>query len=165
LAPTVTLIPGQSTLGSPLQYRKSDDFTISSLIQFNCNGSLSTSAKWTIRNCSSTNCSFQIQLNANVMTTSSELYIPSKTLDYGIYQLTLDVAMAAYPSLKASASGYVNIIQSNITVIVIQLALSLITYGYDQDILFDPGTYSIDPDEDSFDASVSNDCMKTNLIL
>ncbi|CAF1690494.1 unnamed protein product, partial [Adineta ricciae] len=31
--------------------------------------------------------------------------------------------------------------------------LSLTTYGYEQDILFDPGTYSIDPDQDQFDAT------------
>jgi len=31
----------------------------------------------------------------------------------------------------------------------------MITTGYEQDLNFDPGTYSVDPDENSFNASVS----------
>ncbi|CAF4210999.1 unnamed protein product, partial [Adineta steineri] len=108
-SPTVTLIPGQSSLPSPMSYRRSQDFSISSMIQFNCDGSLSRTTKWTIKNCTSTRCSFEIVLNEKVMTTYSELYIPSRTLDYGVYQLTLSVTMIDSPNLKASSSVYVRI--------------------------------------------------------
>ena len=152
--PTITLVPGQSSIGSPLQYRRSQDFSITSMIVFNCSGSLSTITTWKITNCTSI-CSNQVQTDQTITTTLSELYIPAKTLPYGIYELTLNVTMIDTPNLKSSSSVYIQITQSDITVNFIQLGVSLMTYGYEQDILFDPGTYSIDPDEDQFDASVN----------
>ncbi|CAF4383268.1 unnamed protein product, partial [Adineta steineri] len=103
-SPTITLIPGQSSLSSPMSYRRSQDFYISSMIEFNCDGSLSTTKKWTVKNCTSTSCSFEIALNEKVITTYSELYIPSRILDYGVYQLTLTVIMIDSPNLKSSSS-------------------------------------------------------------
>jgi len=131
------------------------------MIQFNCNGSLSTITKWTIKNCTSTNCSFEIQLNENIIiTTSSELYIPPETLIYGIYEVTLTVTMVKLPSLKSSSSVYVSIIPSNIIVNFVQFGLLSMKHGNEQDLLLDPGTFSVDPDENSFDASVSGNRIK-----
>ncbi|CAF4104041.1 unnamed protein product, partial [Adineta steineri] len=152
-SPTITLIPGQSSLSSPMSYRRSQDFSISSMIQFNCDGSLSTTTKWTIKNCTSTSCSFEIILNEKVMTTFSELYIPSRTLAYGVYQLTLTVTMIDSANLKASSSVYVRITATGITANLVQLGTSMITRGDQQDLLLDPGTFSVDPDEDTFDAT------------
>ncbi len=153
-SPTVVLIPGQSTLASPLQYRRSQDFSISSMIQFNCDSSLSTITKWTVKNCTNTFCSFQIDLNTKIITTFSELYIPSRNLDYGTYELTLTVTIVDSPNLKSSSSVYVRITATGITANLVQLGTSMITRGSQQDLLLDPGTFSVDPDEDSFDASV-----------
>ncbi|CAF0946998.1 unnamed protein product [Adineta steineri] len=136
-----------------MSYRRSQDFSISSMIQFNCDGSLSTTTKWTIKNCTSNSCSFEILLNEKVMTTFSELYIPSRTLDYGVYQLTLNVIMIDSPNLKSSSSVYVRITATGITANLVQLGTSMITRGDQQDLLLDPGTFSIDPDEDTFDAT------------
>ncbi|CAF1360361.1 unnamed protein product, partial [Adineta steineri] len=136
-----------------MSYRRSQDFYISSMIQFNCGGSLSTSTKWTIKNCTSTRCSFEILLNEKVMTTFSELYIPSRTLAYGVYQLTLTVIMIDSPNLKSSSSAYVRITATGITANLVQLGTSMITRGDQQDLLLDPGTFSVDPDEDIFDAT------------
>ncbi|CAF0785258.1 unnamed protein product [Adineta steineri] len=123
------------------------------MIQFNCDGSLSTTTKWTIKNCTSTRCSFEIVLNEKVMTTYSELYIPSRTLAYGVYQLTLTVTMIDSPNLKSSSSVYVRITATGITANLVQLGTSMITRGNQQDLLLDPGTFSVDPDEDTFDAT------------
>ncbi|CAF0882123.1 unnamed protein product [Adineta steineri] len=122
------------------------------MIQFNCNGSLSTTKKWTIKNCTSI-CSFRIQLNAKISTTLNELYIPSRTLDYGIYELTLTVTMIESLNLKSSSSAYVRITATGITANLVQLGTSMITRGSQQDLQLDPGAYSIDPDQHSFDAS------------
>ncbi|CAF4029339.1 unnamed protein product, partial [Adineta steineri] len=130
-----------------MSYRRSQDFSISSMIQFNCDGSLSTTKKWTIKNCTSTSCSFEIVLNEKVMTTFSELYIPSRTLAYGVYQLTLTVTMIDSPNLKSSSSAYVRITATGITANLVQLGTSMITRGDQQDLLLDPGTFSVDPDE------------------
>ncbi len=152
--PIITLIPSTSSLSSPLQFRRSQDFSISSYLQLDCNSSLSTNTKWTITNCTST-CSSQIQMDQTVIKTSSEIFIPAKTLACGIYQLTLTVTMVAVPHLSSSASAYIKIAPSNITVNLVQFGTSMITRGYQQDLLLDPGTFSVDPDTTTFNASVS----------
>ncbi|CAF4191891.1 unnamed protein product, partial [Adineta steineri] len=123
------------------------------MIQFNCDGSLSTTKKWTIKNCTSTSCSFAIVLNEKIRTTFSELYIPSRSLDYGVYQLTLTVTMIDSANLKSSSSVYVRITATGITANLVQLGTSMITRGDQQDLLLDPGTFSVDPDENTFDAT------------
>jgi hypothetical protein len=83
------------------------------------------------------------------------LYIPAKTLSYGIYELTLTVTMVDSPSLTTSSSIYVQITPSNILANLLQYGTSMITSGHEQDLKFDPGVYSVDPDENVFNASVS----------
>lgn len=63
--------------------------------------------------------------------------------------------MVAAPQLSSSASVYVKIIPSDITVNLIAFGTSMIISGYKQDLLLDPGTHSIDPDVELFNASVS----------
>jgi len=137
-------------LTSPLQFRRNQDFYISSNIQLNCKISLSTITKWTIINCSS-----QIQVDQTILTTFSELYIPARSLPYGTYELKLTVTMVSVPNLFSSMSAYVKVTPSNIIANLAQFGTSMITCGHQQDLILDPGTFSVDPDEDIFDASVS----------
>jgi hypothetical protein len=153
-SPIITLIPSTSSFSSPLQFRRNQDFFISSYLQLNCNKSLSTITKWTINNCTS-NCTYQIQIDQTVITTLNELFIPAKTLAYGIYQFTLTVSITSASYLKSSASAYVRITPSGITANLIQFGTSMITRGHEQDLILDPGTFSVDPDADTFNASVS----------
>ncbi len=148
------MIPSTSSLFSLLQFRRNQDFFFSSYLQLNCNSSLSTITQWTINNCTSV-CSSSIHIGQLIITTLSELYIPAKTLAYGTYQLTLTVSMIAAPQLSSSASAYVKITPSGITANLVQYGTSMITRGYQQDLLLDPGTFSIDPDATIFNASVS----------
>jgi hypothetical protein len=154
-APTIILIPGGSTLASAMQFRRNQDFYISSYIQLKCNNSLATTTKWTIKNCTSSNCSFQIQLDSSVITTFSDVYIPAQTLPFGIYQLTLTVTMVASSDLTSSSSAYVLITSSGITANLIQFGTSMITRGYQQNLTLDPGSFSVDLDGNVFNASVS----------
>lgn len=131
------------------------------MIVLQCNTSLSITNKWTIKSCTSSNCSIEIQLNKTVNTTWSELYIPSKTLPYGTYQLTLTVTMTNIPNLKSSSSVYITIIPSSIIVNLVQLGPSMITHGNQQNLLLDPGTFSIDPDQNIFNATVSNNIFSS----
>jgi hypothetical protein len=153
--PGITLIPGGSSLTSPIQYRRSQDFTISSMIELNCDISLATTIHWIIKNCTSTICSFEIIVSEKVITTFSELYVPSRILPYGIYELTLSMVMTDVPTLKSSSTAYVRITATGVTANLVQLGTSMITRGDQQDLLLDPGSFSVDPDEDSFDPSVS----------
>ena len=50
---------------------------------------------------------------------------------------------------------YVEITPSGITANLVQLGTSMITSGFEQDLKLDPGSYSIDLDENTFDKDVS----------
>jgi hypothetical protein len=110
--------------------------------------------QWSIINCTS-NCSSPIQLSQTITTTFSELYIPATSLPYGIYELILTVTIVSLPNISSSSSAYVKIISSNITANLVMFGTSMITRGHEQDLILDPGTYSVNPDEDVFDAGVS----------
>ena len=108
IPPIIKLIPEENSLLNLYQYNRSQDFYILSTIKLNCNNSLSAIKKWTIRNNTMNNYS-EINFDKRVLRTLSELYIPSNTLLYGIYQLKLTVTMTEYPNLTNSASVYVQI--------------------------------------------------------
>ena len=72
-----------------------------------------------------------------------------------VYQLNLTVSMMASSSLTSTASAYVRITASGITANLVPLGTSMITSGYEQDLLLNPGEYSVDLDGYTFNASVS----------
>ena len=88
------------------------------------------------------------------MTALSELFLPARTLDYGTYQLTLTVAMTASPQSTSTATAYLKITPTPITPNLMPFGTSMIAHGRSQDLLLDPGTNSVDPDADTFNASV-----------
>ncbi|UJR16871.1 hypothetical protein I4U23_003769 [Adineta vaga] len=149
--PNVILIPSTTTLSSPTSFRRSQDFYIISIIDINCETSITINTRWTIKNCTSI-CSNEIELDATVDTTLSELYIPGRTLPYGIFELTLKVAMVNMSNLTSSSSAYVRITASGITVNLFQYGTSMITRGNQQDLRIGPGSYSVDPDRDFFNS-------------
>ena len=151
----MVLIPTASSLLSPLQYRRIQDFFISSTIQLNCTLSLAIRTEWTFINHSTPGVLLAMTVDASIARTFSELYIPARTLPYGSYELKLTVTMIAAPQWKSSASAFVRITPSGITANLVQFGTSFITRGHDQDLLLDPGTYSVDLDGDYFNASVS----------
>lgn len=124
-----------------------------SIIKLNYNDSLLITTEWTIKNVSSI-CSYEIPLDPTIIETkSSELYIPLRTLDYGIYELKLTV-MINLSSVISSALAFVKIILLGITANLIELGTSIVTRSNQQDVKLDPGYYSSDPDRDTFDANV-----------
>ena len=149
------MVPDTSSFASPLQYRRNQDLDISSIIELNCNLSSQTITQWTIWACT-TNCSVQLALDASVITTSAELFIPARTLAYGMYELRLNVTMAAVVRQYTSmASVYVTITPSVLTVNPVQYGTSMVTRGHDQNLTLDPGSFSVDPDTDTFNPTVS----------
>ena len=140
-------------MSSPIRFRRSQDFYISSYIDLDCQPSLAMQTQWTILNCTGL-CSQNTIIDPNIATGFSELYIPSRTLPFGIYQLKLTVTMIAMPQLNTSASAYVELTPSGITANLVMYGTSMITRGYDQNLTLDPGTYSVDLDGSSLNRSV-----------
>ncbi|CAF1188688.1 unnamed protein product, partial [Adineta ricciae] len=151
-SPNVTIVPTASRLSSPLQVRRSQNFYFVSLITLGCSQLFSISTSWTITYCTST-CSKQVQINGTILTTYSDLYIPAQALSYGIYKFELTVTMVDMPSLQTTSSVYVHIIPSAVTANLIQYGTSMVTIGYNQDLLLDPGSFSVDLDESYFNAT------------
>ena len=149
-SPKIILIPSGSTLINPLKFRRSQDFSIVSLIELNCNDSTSIQSQWILKNNSNS-----ISFDSEIETTFSELFIPARKLPFGIFELELTITMTKYPSLKSSSSVYVEITPSGITANLVQLGTSMITSGFEQDLKFDPGSHSIDFDQNTFEKDVS----------
>lgn len=158
-SPIVILIPDTSSLTYPIKIRRSEAFYISSNITLQCNDSLVTIIEWTIYECDS-NCSVRIDIEKSLVTTLSEISIPTKTLAYGIYQLKLTVAMRSSPKLTASAGAYVRIIPSGITANLVQYGTSMITHSHQHDLVLDPGSYSNDLDQTIFNIGVCLDLSR-----
>jgi hypothetical protein len=110
------------------------------------------------------NCFNAISVDPTVITTSSELYIPSRTLPFGIYQLQFTVTMSASSMLTSSKSVYASITPSGITANLVLLGTSMITSGSNEDLQLNPGLYSVDLDANQFNASV-NDSLSLSMLL
>ncbi|CAF4649449.1 unnamed protein product [Rotaria socialis] len=154
-APIITLMPGSSSLEKPLQFRRSQDFYINANINRSCVTSLGAVSNWAISICN-TECRSPISIHHSIIRTVNELYVPAKTLEYGIYELKLTVTMVEFPLLSTSVASYIKINPSGITAVLVPLGTSMITHGHEQTLTLDPGTYSKDPDSDVFNATQWN---------
>ena len=150
----MSLTPTGSSLLLPTILRRNEDIYISTYLILNCNQSLSTITQWTVHQCAA-NCSLPISMGQDIVTTASELFIPAGTLSLGTYQLNLTASMAAASHLSSSACVYITIVPSPITVNLVPFGTSMIAHGYQQDLLLDPGSFSLDPDTTTFNRSVS----------
>ena len=163
-SPQITLIPN-TTSSNPISFRRSEDLSIISMIEYNCNQSFGIIPQWIITNCT-TSCSNRIQLDSSIITTSSELYIPSQTLSYGTYQFELIIRMSTNSTwLNVSKSTYIQIIPSNIIVNSFHSGTLMLIIANTHDLLLDPGSYSIDLDNNIFNTSVSSEMNILVVIL
>jgi hypothetical protein len=109
-------------------------------------------------------CVNPIPIDPTILTTFSELYIPAGALPIGIFELRLVVSMMNSSSVASTLSAYVRIEPGGIVANLLQLGTSMITIGDQQDLQLNPGVYSIDLDEDVFNASVMNIVVSANRI-
>jgi hypothetical protein len=95
-------------------------------------------------------------LDEKIQTRSNELYIPSKTLTYGLYKLKLTVNIIGSSIFSSSASIDVKIVQSEkLLVNVIEFGRSVITLGENEELLLEPEKYSFDVDGNKLIGNVS----------
>ncbi len=152
----ISLSPNNPSITTPLEIERSEDFSISSTLEFYCLQSFGVIEQWSIEKCLNSNCSLKQQYEfSSIEMTLSELFIPSKTLEYGIYQMKLTVKMSISPQLISSAMTYVEIIPSSIQVQLIRFGPSIILHEQQKTLILNPGTFSIDPDQNYFNSTVS----------
>jgi hypothetical protein len=63
--------------------------------------------------------------------------------------------MVSSLNLISSSSAYVQIIPSGISANLLQYGTPMITRGYQQNLTLDPGRFSVDFDQNIFNAAVS----------
>ena len=139
----------------PLIMRKSEDLYVSSYTQLTCMVFFSMTTVWSVKLCSG-NCSILFHQAPTVITESSELFIPANLLPYGTYQLTFTVTIIASSNTTLSILTYVTIGPSNPIVNPIIFGTSMNSHGHRVDLTLDLPLFSIDPDVESLDASVSS---------
>lgn len=93
-------------------------------------------------------------ISPNIGTTFSEIYLPARSLTYGLYQFKLKVTMLEVPSMTTTESILVKVNPSGITANLVKHGTSYVTSGEHRNLTLDPGYYSINPDESEFNASV-----------
>jgi hypothetical protein len=154
-APVIELVPFASSLSTPLKFRPNQNLYISSNIHLNCNQSLFIIKQWTVVNCSSI-CSNEIQLNQSIETSQSNLFIPSRTLSNGIYELKLRVTIVDFPVSTSSSSVYIEILSSTIITKFISFDTLMITHDYQQNLILNPGEFSFIENSIRFNKNVDN---------
>lgn len=144
-----------STISSPLQFFRSEDFTIASTIVHNCSNSLSVSVQWIVYNCTNTTCSSSpIDVHPAINTRSTEFFVPPKSLPIGLYRLIYIVTITDRPHLVSSIQTHLHIHRTGIILNLLPHGTPMMSRGTLQDIYFNPGHYSLDLDQDDFDSSV-----------
>ena len=151
---TVSLIPSSSNLTQSLQFQRSQEFHISSYLQWTCDASFSTINTWAIKNCTGT-CSDQIQIDPMIDWTLSELVVPARTLPLGTYELKSTVTIVTIPGMNLSASTYIKVNPSGPIVNLVRFGTSMITHARQKNFQIDPGQFSVDPDATSWETDVS----------
>lgn len=150
----ITYISGGSSLDSPAQFRRTQDFYISSRVRVDCSASLSITMKWTIFTCN-LRCSVQAEVDRPLNITYTELFIPARTLANGLYEIKLTLMVVNSSDLISPASIFVRINPVNVVVNLVQFGVLMITSDRKQDLTLNPGNWSAHPDWNTFNGDVS----------
>jgi hypothetical protein len=142
------------------QIERSEAFSVSAQTILNCSKSLNNTKQWNILQCNTNTgiCSQMTFLNQLISQLSSaqtaEIYIQSQQLPLGTYLFNYTISMDTQTNFAASSYTYITIIASAIQVNMLASGTSIITTGFTQGVLFEPGVYSVDPDSSYFDPNV-----------
>ena len=137
----------------PVIFGENQSIEINSSITFPCNQTLSITTQWTISICLST-CSNLIQLDPSIKTSEADLVIAAQILSFRVYKIELTVTMVNHPFLSSSASTYIEIVRSNILVNLIPLNATTIVQNVEEDLVLNPGEFSIDSNQKTINKSV-----------
>lgn len=166
--PIITLIPSAPSRLIPIQYRSEQDIYIDSQIVFNCNSSNSLKASWLIVSCRPS-CSIPVTIDKQrIEVNSAQLFIRGRSLPIGFYEMKLMLTVMETFNETYNSSNYVNITETGINANLLPLGTSFVTNGHLQDLLLDPGRYSVDFDNGHFNASVCrvvSSCFSNRFIL
>lgn len=137
------------SLKYPLKYELNQDISLNSETEIDCQNSYALQRLWTIARCNiSTNSCAIINLQSDIRLADSELIISAKRLSLGIYKIELTAQLITTSDTYVSSSTvYIQIIPSSLVyVFVTKSKTTVMTIGKNQDLLLEPGSYSVDGD-------------------
>jgi len=138
---------------NPNQILRSKMFSISTTTYFPCNLSYTQAHLWTLNKINSGVMQLK-DLSANPTFASSEIVIESNTLEYGLYEFTIQVEIKVLSSvLKSKVSTFVQIIPTGLVVFGLENGKQSISIGFLQTLVLNPIKFSFDFDNT---ASISN---------
>jgi len=82
-----------------------------------------------------------------------DLFIPARSLAYGIYKIELTVTSNRH-QITSSTFTYIEICQPIIMLQLFSFSASTLTHHYADDLILNPGEYSFQLDEISFNKNV-----------
>ena len=137
-----------------MQIKRSELFSIVVNTFFECSLDFSDIKEWTVyklNNKSNENDPSSIELidiSSNPTKSNSELVFKPNTLSYGIYKLYFKntIIFNSNQQVFTDITQYIEIIPSGIQVIAFENGIKEKSYGYEQNIEFNPGLFSIDYD-------------------
>lgn len=112
--------------------------------------------QWSITNCTA-ECSSSIPLSESILKSKNELFVPARILPYARYELKFTLMAYEFPTSPISKTTYIRIDPSGITANLVPLGTSMITHGHRQSLTMKPGEYSVDPNTNSFNKTVSQE--------
>lgn len=133
-------------------FYRHENITLRTIITFDCPSVTSRQMAWTINS--------QVDGRAivpSVPANHSSLSLTARSLPHGKYRFTFSVQLSDESAVFLSSKAFViiEILSSIIQVNLLSSPLSTISHGVEQDLILDPGQYSIDPAEAAFPAHVS----------
>jgi hypothetical protein len=152
--PEIEFDTHESTVLKPLNFLYNENIYIDSKITFNCTHPVSITTVWTIITCSPI-CSQSIPITFSLESSQNQLFIPAYSLFNGIYELKFTVTIIDVSPLFSSSSIYIKIIRPNIITNLLSFTAINITQSYQQELILNPGKYSIDLNAIIFNTSVS----------
>lgn len=147
--------PEVNSLDFPHYHSRRKRLTLITEVSTECAYSLISVTRWDIYTCNRTNCTESFPLSRSISKDSLQLDIPSHTLPEGKYKFTFNIYMFYFPNMTATNGTYVEIGNSRVAVNLVKFGTSFISIGSSQDLIFDPGEYSVRFDKMKFVPEVS----------
>ena len=134
---------------SPNIIFRSNLFSVSSIIYFYCSNVTFTSTNtWTLNQLDAGLKVLKVvDLSTNPTSASTELVIKENTLDYGLYQFSLQVDVSFNGQVVSSlAQTYVQIVPTGLAVFALENGVSSVLVGSKQAFNLNPSLYTFDMD-------------------
>ena len=146
-----------TSLNDPIEFRLNQEISLSFCVTVDCPKPYILENQWTLFQCNfSTGICTTMTLSSDILLTDKELTIPSHTFAPGLYEISLRLRLIVKTNTyELSKSLFIKFISSPLIYVYPIITMStMISLGQDQELVFNPGKYSVDGDGRSIQIDV-----------